>query len=193
MECKRKSYYQDQDEDRRGDYTSLNYVDEFRCLIAALYGKRLDKAFIPIGGPDDPDIALRCAFYGNELLTEDQMRAYYERDDDNAFVFAALFNDDLYLKPSCRAVLEDISGGYLYVRRCEQIHKRLKRFNPRPISETGVKFVDSHMEKEPSEETMAIIRLDSRITSLEKSILNKAKDILWVCLIILLYVIFFNH
>jgi hypothetical protein len=60
--------------------------DEFRCLIAALYGKEAgyarNKTVVL-----DTDVALRCAFYGSAELTSKEMHKGRERDGA-AFVFA---------------------------------------------------------------------------------------------------------
>lgn len=123
------------DADYKGYRTSLEMKDEFRCLIAALYGKTYannkDTATAP-------DVALRCAFYANAELTPSEMRKGRRRDGA-AFELAVLFNDHVYLKPKLRKLLEE---GYLtrglrarYLRRCEQIHKRRPYFDPRPMAD----------------------------------------------------------
>ena len=79
--------------------------DQFRCLIAALYGKTAgyanNKTVVL-----DTDVALRCAFYGNAQLTSKEMHEGRERDPA-AFEFAVLFNDHVYLKPKLRKLLEE--------------------------------------------------------------------------------------
>jgi hypothetical protein len=113
--------------------------DEFRCLIAALYGKEAgyarNKTVVL-----DTDVALRCAFYGSAELTSKEMHKGRERDGA-AFVFAVLFNDHVYRKPELRKLLEE---EHLYVydrftarylRRCEQLHKRWPNFDPRPMAD----------------------------------------------------------
>jgi hypothetical protein len=62
--------------------------DEFRCLIAALYGKTYAKQQDgSLGYCNCADVALRCAFYGNAQLTSKEMHKGRERDAD-AFEFA---------------------------------------------------------------------------------------------------------
>jgi hypothetical protein len=97
-------------------------------LIAALYGK---------GTATAPDVALRCAFYGNAELTPREMRKGRERDGA-AFEFAVLFNDHVYLKPKLRKLLEEYltgNGRAHYLRRCKQLHKRRPHFDPRPMAD----------------------------------------------------------
>jgi hypothetical protein len=69
-----------------GFLTSLEMKDEFRCLIAALYGKTYANNKTVVTARD---VALRCAFYGNAELTPREMRKGRGRDG-TAFVFAVL-------------------------------------------------------------------------------------------------------
>jgi hypothetical protein len=111
-----------------GFLTSLEMKDEFRCLIAALYGK---------GTATAPDVALRCAFYGNAELTPREMRKGRGRDGA-AFEFAVLFNEHVYLKPKLRKLLEEYltgNGRAHYLRRCEHLHKQWPHFDPRPMAD----------------------------------------------------------
>jgi len=126
--------------------TSLEMKDEFRCLIAALYGKTyaINKTVV-LGTATAPDVALRCAFYGNAELTPREMRKGHGRDGA-AFAFAVLFYDHVYLKPKLRKWLEEwvVTGEFharylrrceqLHKRRCEQLHKRRRYFDPRPMT-----------------------------------------------------------
>jgi hypothetical protein len=53
-----------------GYFTSLSLKDEFRCLVAALYGGTFANNKIAVqGGPKEKDVAMRCAYYGNADLT----------------------------------------------------------------------------------------------------------------------------
>jgi hypothetical protein len=90
-----------------GFLTSLEMKDEFRCLIAALYGKTYANNKTVVTARD---VALRCAFYGNAELTPREMRKGRGRDG-TAFVFAVLFNDHVYLKPKLRKLLEEYLTG----------------------------------------------------------------------------------
>jgi hypothetical protein len=47
-----------------GYYTNVGLKDEFRCLIAALYGRRLSKH----GSANASDVTARCQFYGKGAL-----------------------------------------------------------------------------------------------------------------------------
>jgi hypothetical protein len=83
---------------QEGYFTSLPLKEEFRCLIAAMYGRGH-------GSFSSPDIVLRCAYYGTGELTATQMKEAYERDKDT-FVFASLYNRGLYFRRELRQLLE---------------------------------------------------------------------------------------
>jgi hypothetical protein len=126
----------DKERPDEGYFTSLEMKDEFRCLIAALYGKTYaDNQTVVLSTATAPDVALRCAFYGNAQLTSKEMHKGRERDAD-AFEFAVLFNDHVDLKPELRKLLEEeyLTGNFRahHLRRCEQLHKRRRNFDPRP-------------------------------------------------------------
>lgn len=167
-----KNTFGNQDEDEEGFHTAagLTSVDEFRCLIAALYGRVLkDGEFQVVGSKGDQDIALRCAYYGNASMKPEEMQACKDRDGD-AFVYAALCNDSLFHDRKCRALLEDMISGqlrYRYAARCEQIAKRWKHFDPKPISESGAAVLDDIIEEQsPSGEAQAVSRLDVKVAEL---------------------------
>ncbi len=140
-----KEKFGDETQEQEGMSTSLSSVEEFLCLTAALYGKRYEaKKTVVLGSPDDSDVAIRCAFYGNTALTPAQMKSGFDLDGD-VFVFAALVNDDLFYRKACREALENmITGnlGYRYASRCEQIQKRNKHFDVTPVSETGASLLE---------------------------------------------------
>ena len=182
-----KETFGDQAKDTEGWMTPLSDFDEFRCLIAALYGKRFaNNKFEILGGPDDLDIVQRCAFYGNGTMTVEQMRAGYQLDKD-IFVFAALRNEDLYFKTECRAELEDqISGHlrYVYARRCEQIQKRRPAFDKRPVSKAGAAVLDDVIEQTVSAEAAGLSRIDAQLKTLKSRISDAFSVSAWGFLIV---------
>jgi hypothetical protein len=63
-----------------GYFTSLSLKDEFRCLIAALYGRTWSNKKLAVqGSPSSRDVAMRCAYYGNAELSVREMKAGIER------------------------------------------------------------------------------------------------------------------
>lgn len=192
-----KGFGEDVREEEDGRLTSLSLVDEFRCLVGALYGRRLDakQGIISIGGPDDPDIALRCAYYGNATLTRNEMETGHERDG-KAFTLAALSNLRLYDKPDLRAALEEMAWGklrYVYVQRCGQIHQRWPNFDPRPVSESGRDVLDDVIESRPTEEMTALSRIASQVAELQKGLGRVHSVAVWGLLAVFAAIIFFNR
>lgn len=143
--------------------TGLSDREEFRCLIAALYGRTFDKQGVVIhGSADHQEVARRCAYYGNANLDVKAIQQGYKKDDA-IFVFAAMLNDSVLLNRRTRKVFEDecMNGGLLhrYRRRCEQLHKRWSAFDPRPTAEWMVE------EEVPSSDT-SVVRIREQVTNL---------------------------
>jgi hypothetical protein len=180
----------DKNVEQEGYYSPLSLVDEFRCLVGALYGRSLGKdTAILAGKPDDADIALRCAYYGNAQLTPEQMKVANGRDE-GAFVFAALFNDNVFLKRECRALLEEQLFGReqfrVYAARCTQVAEQWPSFNPKPVSDV----IDQPAE---SKEMVALASLGVRMTALEANTASNAKMALIGFVVLFLLVAFFKH
>jgi hypothetical protein len=146
-----KLFGKDEAEDGEGWYTELTFAAEFRCLVAALYGRSLDnKSFVVQGGLDDEEIAKRCAFYGNGELTPKTVESAYEKDG-NAFSFAALLNDSALLDKCTRAALEPLMRGELlrlYEARCKQLARKWRWFNPKPVSQDLEEVLDMSRERD---------------------------------------------
>lgn len=182
-----KNRYSQKDEDEEGWLTSLSFADEFRCQLAALYGRRfIDSKSVYAGSMDDDDIVLRCAYYGNAALTLEEMTAGYARDKD-VFVFAALHNENIFLKPLLRAELEQhISDRtrYMYVNRCKQIQARYSWFDTRPVSEAGQDVLDDVVER-PSPEITALAQIEAKIADLGARITAISSKSSWAFFILL--------
>ena len=170
------------DTDDKGYFTSLEMKDEFRCLIAALYGKTFaNNETVVVGTATAPDVAPRCAFYGNAQLTSKEMRKGRERDGA-AFGFAVLFNDHVYLKPELRKLLEEeyLTGNRRahYLRRCEQLHKRWRYFDPRPNADWLA--IEGATETEPlSKLTAWASASDTKMVDLAKHIQSAKTWMAW--------------
>ncbi len=86
---------------KEGWYTSLSAVDEFRCLIGALYGK--DSNRVIHGNSTAPDVAERCSYYGNAKLTAREIEKYINREGD-VFLYAAICNTSVLFDTKLRAL-----------------------------------------------------------------------------------------
>lgn len=104
-----------------GYYTGLPLKEEFRCLIAALYGRGYENSkTIDFGNPKSNDVALRCAYYGKAAMGKKDVAAALKKDGD-VFLFAASMNPYL-LRDGREAIEEELMGDLLY--RYRRIHDK---------------------------------------------------------------------
>ena len=93
-------------EPRRGQYLDgITFVDEFRCLMAAIYGglkKNTDRADLL----KSDDVAVRCRCYGSGKVNIKQMEEDFERDS-GAYILASLFNLSLLRSQKERRFFEE--------------------------------------------------------------------------------------
>jgi hypothetical protein len=127
-----------------GYFTSLSLKDEFRCLIAALYGRTWsNNKFTVQGSPSSRDVAMRCAYYGNAELSAKEMKAGFERDAD-VYVFAAMYNRELLFNSKLRKLFEEEQLPFAYsdflsaryLKKFELVRKRrpyLESFLPNDV------------------------------------------------------------
>lgn len=159
---------------KRREYneTGLDERTQFRCLIASLYGRSYSSTGRIHGAPDDNDVVRRCAYYGNASLDPKAINAGYEKDGET-FVFAAMANDDVYLKKANRKVFEDecLTGRQSdrYKRRCAQLHNKWPSFNPRPTAEWMVERSEEEKSADPALGRQ-VAELSKRLSSIEKSV-----------------------
>jgi hypothetical protein len=172
----------EKDTSKDGYFTTLSMRDEFRCLVAAMYGchfyRGKDDMFTSsiLGSPDSHNEILRCAYYGKARLTEKEMRSGFVRDQ-NVYLLAVLCNESVYHKPALRKLLEDeqLLGSdltYIYRRRCEQIHKRRPVFDPRPLSDWLI------AESPPETKELTILRqLETTVASITKAVKSVVRSV----------------
>jgi hypothetical protein len=178
-----------------GHFTSAPLRDEFRCLIAALYGEGLrEKEGIVIhGSANASDVALRCAYYGNAELTAKDMKEGYERDRD-VFVFAVLFNDHVYLTPPLRKLLEEtyLTGGFeaRYRHRCEQLHKHYTNFDPHPSAEWMRQGSAEDEQNRIVKLTSWTATMDARVADLAQQVDTIKQWLVWGFIIIGVLILF---
>ena len=195
-----KNYKDDADDD--GYFTSLSLKEEFRCLIASLFGRiyggtnkgvpntiQKDDSFHLLGTRDAEEIALRCIYYGNANMTIPEMEAAYEQDSD-VFVYAALNNTQLFHDKSKRCFIEKNLNDnlvYKYKRHCEQIHSQYKSFDPSPILDGCEIMIDEFPQKTP--ELRAVEKLTIQLDQLSSKLETVKSRLFWgFCLISLLVI-----
>jgi hypothetical protein len=171
-------------EPEEGLFTTLSLKDEFRCLIAAVYGRGyVNNKFVVHGSPTASDIAARCAFYGKGDLTVKEMKAGFERDKD-AYAFAALFNSDVYARRDQRVLFEDqhLNGSLApkYRQRLNQIRKRWPRIVEGPLSqwleeEASKGSVGTELEGVKT----ALAKIEDRLGRLASQLRNFEHAVFW--------------
>lgn len=176
-----------------GYYTGLPFTEEFKCLIAALYGKSYaDNQTKIAGSADAPDPALRASYYGNGQLSEKGMKTAKEKDGA-MFVFAALWNDSLFYNRKLRAHFEEeyITGtlAHLYRRRLLQLKGRWPNMDVEPVTD---------WIKEEAEATgqatlgPAPVRYDAEFAEIKRRFGALEKNLLWG-FAILAVILYFRH
>ena len=80
------------------------------------------------GRPTAKEVAERCAYYGNAELTEVELKAGYQRDQE-VFVFAAMNNKNVLSKSTLRKLFEeDMVSALVRTRFWHMTDRYLKRF-----------------------------------------------------------------
>lgn len=154
-------------EPREGYFSSLSLKDEFRCLIASLYGRTYsNKKSTVYGSPRAKDVAMRCAYYGNGELSASDMKAGYERDGE-IFVFAAMNNNNLLSKSALRKTFEEdmVSGDLDLARRYLRNFELKKNKSPHIESYFTREFRE---EIAPSKEDTRLEALQTAVTGIER-------------------------
>ena len=177
-------------EDEEGLFTHLSLRDELRCLIASLYSRRSTSAKSGprvFGSVDDDDIARRCAFYAGTNLSEKEIEAGFGRDKD-VFVFAVLKNCSALLNKTKRALIEEhLSGNFIheYRRRCEDIRKKYKWFDVRPVSESGRDLLDE-FQKQSSTEMSLLEKIIGQNEQLIARLKSYERGTYWIVAILII-------
>lgn len=120
-------------EDLRGVLAeNVSMTDEFRCVIAALYGTALNDNELRAASKSS-DVAMRAAYYGNGKLTVKEMRTSFERDG-SAFVLAAICNRSIHFGREQRQALEEEmlsrDFSFQYGKFNEMFRKESPRIEP---------------------------------------------------------------
>lgn len=177
--------------EQEGYYTTLPLADEFRCLIAALYGSIFaDGKSTRVGAPDSEDVALRCAYYGHAEMKVAAMQAAHKKDDVT-FTFAAMFNNSLLLNKECRAELESYVPGdmqWLYRKRCTQLHDQYRWFDVRPVSES-FDIEETDADEAAGQALTDLRALPGQMTELKSRLASLAKTAFWGMVIVAILVV----
>lgn len=166
-----------------GDYTSLSMRDEFRCLIAAMYGRGFrDHRTIIFGSPSAADLALRCAYYGKGDLTIKDMKRGFKRDRD-VYLFAVSLNTHVHDSEKQKKLLEDQLEFKLALTARYRGYSEQRRKH-------WLKGLSS--EQKPQEKIEAMITgIDQKTAVLTKQ-LNRVRELVIVVIIIVALIAIFK-
>ena len=136
-----------------GYYTKLSLRDEFRCLIAALYGSGFKGGKTVLhGSVKSSDVAVRCAFYAHAEITKKDMQSGYERDE-SAYLLGVLYNKRIYEKRDLREFFEDEQitfSDFDHKYRQHQKYMGEPRFKatepPKPDPATKLEAIETSLE-----------------------------------------------
>lgn len=174
-----------------GYYTTLPIRDEFRCFIAALYGRGFaNNKTILHGNRNADDVALRCAYYGRGELSAKDMEAGHKKDKD-VFAFAAALNPRVHQRRELRKLMEDeYLGGDMarrWLRYDEQLRKKWPNWTP-PVSEELAADVAT---KPIDPVRLSITELQKGLTALTTRV-SELRQIVIVGAIVLAILIYFR-
>ncbi|RQR65707.1 hypothetical protein DIE18_04450 [Burkholderia sp. Bp9125] len=178
-------------EEQAGRFTSLSLAEEFRCLIAALYGRVfVDGKSVCVGQADAADVALRCAYYGCTEMKVAAMKSAHEKDGD-IFTFAALLNNSVMLQQDCRTELEGYLHGdmqWLYSKRCAQIQEQYRWFAAHPLTES-LAVEDTGSAESTGQAHTQFQALSVQVSDLKSSLASLSRTVFWGLAIVLVAII----
>jgi hypothetical protein len=141
---------EEKDRLEEGYYTTLPIRDEFRCFIAALYGRGFARNRTVLhGNRDADDVALRCAHYAKSGLKSQDMEEGYKKDGA-VFTFAASLNSRVHQLRALRKLMEeeylDRDMTRLWLKYDEQLRKRWPNSIPPVSAELAVETVTKPLD-----------------------------------------------
>ena len=173
-----------------GYYTTLHIRDEFRCLMAALYGRGFaNNKTVLHGNRDADDVALRCAYYAKGELTAKDMEAGHKKDRA-VFTFAAILNSRIHQRRELRKLMEDEYLDGDLARRWLRYDEQLRKAWPHLPPASGELAVET--------ETKPPDAIQSSITELQKGLatlttrVSELRQLMIVGAIILAIMIYFR-
>jgi hypothetical protein len=177
-----------------GYLTSLSLKDEFRCLIAALYGCTWSNNTLAVqGSPSAKDVAMRCAYYGNAELSAREMKRGYKRDK-GVYVFATMYNNNLFSNSKLRKLFEEEQvrwrGDLLrrYLKNFELVRKKrpyLESFLPSDERTEATNAKEAAATKDEGLDEKAIARaVEGGLNAAINKITTKISHFIYVGLLV---------
>ena len=185
--------YEHKDDDTEGYYTNLSLKEEFRCLIASLFGRiygginkgvpitiQKDESSHLLATRDADDLAFRCIYYGKANMTIQEMEAAYKRDSD-VFALVVLNNSQLFKDNRKRILIQKYINDrlkYRYKHRCEEIHNKDEDFDPSPIvGDEQEYWEDEFVQQTP--ELLESEKLNNQLDALSSELKSVKSRLFW--------------
>jgi uncharacterized protein YjeT (DUF2065 family) len=168
-----------------GDYTGLPFAEEFRCMLAAVYGTRfVDSRYVHSGSASSPTLGERCAYYGGAKLTKKEVERFAAADGA-AFGLAVAFNERAILENETRAAIEEHADLpiELYRSRVAVIAQKW-RYLRQVVARWHVED-DDGLDQLGSD--AAIRRLEQQVTALSTQVRNAGYVIIAVAVLIVFF------
>lgn len=153
-------------ETEEGVYTDLPLAEEFRCIVAAVYGSRLvGSGYERAGTPNSTTIYERCAFYGSAPLTKKLVAEYFAKDG-TAFGLAFSFNESAMSDNAAREAFEENSFRWpdTYRRRMAGLARKRKYLR------TVIARWDNDDDETKDSVSASFARIEKDIAALTKEI-----------------------
>lgn len=179
---------------QEGYYTGLSFAEEFRCLIAALFGRSYSNNETKTSGSADAsDPALRASYYAHTKLSKKDMEAAHAKDG-RMFIFASLWNTSLFNDRTLRTFFEEkyLTGEYigLYRRRLLQLKQRWPNMDIEPATD----WVKEEIEE--SDSTLwvpkPLVSYDAEFAYIKRRFGVLEKNLFWG-FVILAVILYFRH
>jgi hypothetical protein len=141
---------------------SISFADEFRCLIAGLYGAGVEKSKLQLASKSE-DVAKRAVYYANGNLTANDMKAGVERDSD-AFIYSAMYNGSIIIDREKRQLFESMLSDESkprYLKLVNFARQRYRSFFQDFIADS----VENTPQQDANEASLAMIEAAIRMLS----------------------------
>jgi hypothetical protein len=160
-------------------YVEGDAIDELRVILACIYGVSNPK-------PDSEDMAARAGYYANAKMSEEEVRAYADKDLD-VFSLAILYNREALLDRKLRPVIEEVAYGQAFHDRHQKhygwLRQKYRWFDPTPMAEhlQGDARSDGDQEEHPIINGLRELesRVDAKLAGLKKQIERSQRVIIW--------------
>jgi hypothetical protein len=183
-------------EERLGRFTSMEFKDEFICLMASLYGVYFSQGkVVHLGGLDDPDPVMRYCHYGRETMKPEEMENAWAKDQE-AFIFAVLHGYSV-ASDQQRAVVESHLRGphqiRLYYKRLANSRRRKQEGDApvRAVTPDGQELLESLSEytEKPTEEMLRLQKIEQQIPALALQNARTLKSLQWVLVLLIVVLV----